>query len=320
MKIAFHTNAISIRGTEIALYDYAHYNEEILGNRSIIVSNRDDKHNSKEVIEKFEKRFGKVHWYSGKNEIDGILKSEKAGIFYMIKQGLNDGLLSNVAKNCVHAVFTELEPHGDVYAVISEWMSKTAENGKFDYVPHIIKLPDVSLHFRDYLKIPEDAIVFGRYGGADSFDLEFVQEVVKKVASERKDVYFIFMNTDNFLNGYTIENIKFLAGTSDDKIKTAFINTCDAMLHARLRGETFGLAVGEFSSKNKPVITYAGSPEEAHFWHLREKGIYYFDHIQLYNILNTFGKNILSHDYDAFSKEFSPETVMKRFKKVFIDR
>lgn len=36
--------------------------------------------------------------------------------------------------------------------------------------------------------------------------------------------------------------------------KTTFINTCDAMLWARHDGETFGLAIGEFSSKNKPVI------------------------------------------------------------------
>ena len=29
-KIAFHTNQLSIRGTEVALYQYAKYNEEIL--------------------------------------------------------------------------------------------------------------------------------------------------------------------------------------------------------------------------------------------------------------------------------------------------
>ena len=36
--------------------------------------------------------------------------------------------------------------------------------------------------------------------------------------------------------------------------KVEFINTCDAMLWARGAGETFGLSIAEFSSKNKPVI------------------------------------------------------------------
>jgi glycosyltransferase involved in cell wall biosynthesis len=318
MIIAFHSNAISLRGTEVALYDYAHYNEEILGNESIIISNRNDQHNTKEVIEKFEKRFGKIHWYSEKKEIDNIVNKQKADIFYTIKHGHDDGVITKEAKCCVHAVFRQLEPHGDVYAVISEWMSKVVSEGKYDYVPHIINLPEVNLHFREHLNIPEDATVFGRYGGLDTFDLEFVHEVVKKIAVERPDIYFLFMNTDNFLKGYKIENIRFLTGTTDEKVKVAFINTCDAMLHARLRGETFGLAVGEFSSKNKPVITFARSPEQAHFWHLKEKGIYYFDDVQLVNILKSFTKNN-NYNYDAFSNEFSPEKVIQRFKKVFIE-
>ena len=41
--------------------------------------------------------------------------------------------------------------------------------------------------------------------------------------------------------------------------KEAFYRTCDAMLHARRDGETFGLAVAEFSVRNKPVITKGAS-------------------------------------------------------------
>jgi hypothetical protein len=39
MKILFHSNQLALRGTEVALYDYAHYNENFLGNESLIVSN-----------------------------------------------------------------------------------------------------------------------------------------------------------------------------------------------------------------------------------------------------------------------------------------
>ena len=40
--------------------------------------------------------------------------------------------------------------------------------------------------------------------------------------------------------------------------KVEFISSCDAMIHARQMGETFGAAVSEFSIKNKPVITCRG--------------------------------------------------------------
>jgi len=50
----------------------------------------------------------------------------------------------------------------------------------------------------------------------------------------------------------------------DQGEKARFFATCDIMLHARLHGETFGLAVGEFAVLGKPVITFAGSRERAH--------------------------------------------------------
>ena len=35
MKVAFLSNKLTLRGTEIVLYTYAHYNEIILKNKSI---------------------------------------------------------------------------------------------------------------------------------------------------------------------------------------------------------------------------------------------------------------------------------------------
>ena len=37
MRIAFYMGAICVRGTSNATYDYADYNEKILGNKSIII-------------------------------------------------------------------------------------------------------------------------------------------------------------------------------------------------------------------------------------------------------------------------------------------
>uniref|UniRef100_A0A6C0HJ50 Uncharacterized protein n=1 Tax=viral metagenome TaxID=1070528 RepID=A0A6C0HJ50_9ZZZZ len=36
--IAFLSNKLTLRGTEIAMYDYAEYNEILLGNKSIIIT------------------------------------------------------------------------------------------------------------------------------------------------------------------------------------------------------------------------------------------------------------------------------------------
>ena len=38
MNIAFYSNQLCLRGTETALFQYAKYNEEILGNKSFIIS------------------------------------------------------------------------------------------------------------------------------------------------------------------------------------------------------------------------------------------------------------------------------------------
>ena len=38
------------------------------------------------------------------------------------------------------------------------------------------------------------------------------------------------------------------------------------MIHARSEGETFGLSIGEFSSKNKPVITSISTIDNAHIY------------------------------------------------------
>ena len=54
-KIAFHSNQLCLRGTEIALYDYAKYSEELLNNESIIIARHPDiwRYSHPLAIEKF---------------------------------------------------------------------------------------------------------------------------------------------------------------------------------------------------------------------------------------------------------------------------
>ncbi len=166
------------------------------------------------------------------------------------------------------------------------------------------------------------SVVFGRHGGFDSFDLRFAMQAVFDVARVHKDWYFVFLNTYKFCD---LPNVIFLPSTPDLSYKTRFINTCDAMIHARGLGESFGLACAEFSIKNKPIITWSGlgssEYERAHIGILGEKGIYYNNGQELFNILSFLGDNIQfvrALNWDAYSEQFNPEVVMRRFDEVFI--
>ena len=118
---------------------------------------------------------------------------------------------------------------------------------------------------------------------------------------------------------YDLENIIFLPGTWILEEKSAFINSCDFMIHARIQGETFGCAIAEFSMENKPVITYRDSRERAHIEILREKGIYYSNKEELLEILDNIKNYVKYDDYSQIYTQFSPEIIINKFKKIFLD-
>lgn len=305
-KILFHENELGFRGTAVSLYDYALYNEVLLGNKSIICVPKNCSDLS--ALNKFREKFS-VFFYSNLEETYNIPHD----IFYAIKYGYNDGIINPNAKSCVHVVFPCEDPHGNVYAYVSKWLSERLGN-KHQYVPHMINLPNHNENLRDYLNIGKDKIVFGWYGG-NTFDIDFAKKAVVECASARNDAVFIFMNQDPFCQ---LNNVLFLQPTYNVSTKVSFINTCDIMIHGRERGETFGIAIGEFSSKNKPIITYSESPERNHIEVLGPKGIYYKNYDDLYNILKNIDKNeIKDKDWNCY-REYSPENVMSIFDKVFI--
>jgi hypothetical protein len=322
VKIAFWDNCLNERGTTIALFDYAFYNKTILGNESIIMFNSTRHENRNDVIEKFKKEFFVVG-VSNFNLVDSILAQHQCDIFYIIKSGENEGQISKTKKTIVHCVFNCKHPHGNVYACISPYIK--GYNKNIPVVPHMINLPNHNNNMRKKLNIPEDAIVYGRYGGYDSFDIKYVHTIVYNVAKENKYIYFLFMNTEKFCDD--LPNIIHIEGTIDLFEKVEFINTCDAMIHARHIGESFGLSIAEFSSKNKPIITTPNlklnpNVDVAHIYFLKNKGIWYNED-NLYSILTTFltkenKKEISQKDWNAF-KDYTPEKVIKQFKRVFID-
>jgi hypothetical protein len=314
VKIAFWDNYICERGTSIALFDYAYYNIHILNNESIILYNKTISENDKDVIEKFKKKLN-IYGVNDFKEVDQVLKDTNCDILYVIKYGNNDNKVSKIIKTVVHCVFECKEPHGDIYSSISPWVK--GNNGKHPVVPHIVYLPDNNLNLRSKLGIPDSAIVFGRYGGYLTFNIEYIYNIVYEVALSRSDIYFLFVNTKPFCN--SLPNIIHLDKIIDLNDKVTFINTCDAMLWGRSCGETFGLAIAEFSIKNKPIFaTKENVSDICHAYLLKDKA-YWYNENSLKDILLNFNKEeIAKKDWNAY-RDYTPEKVMQMFKKVYID-
>jgi hypothetical protein len=101
--------------------------------------------------------------------------------------------------------------------------------------------------------------------------------------------------------------------------KTRFINTCDAMLHARAQGESFGLACGEFSIRNKPVITYKFGKHTHHLDVLGDKGFYYGNEKEFLQITENLDRPKLSQgQWDCYTERYNPERVMALFDQHLI--
>lgn len=319
MNIGFYTNQLCERGTEIAVYDYAYYNQTLLNNKSFIfyLKNHSIPNNDK-VIEKFNNHFLTIP-LDKFDDIDEHLLKLNIKILYNIKYGVNDNKLSKVAKNVCHCVFVSNEPHGDIYCSITPWIK--GNNNRFPVIPHIVHLPECNENMQKQLNIPDDAIVFGRHGGYDDFNIDYVKEIVYDIAFNNSNIYFLFLNTKPFCP--SLKNIIHLDCIIDLIEKRKFINTCDAMIWARGIGETFGLSIAEFSFCNKPVIAtnfnLNTNNDIAHYHILQNKGIWYNSPEELKQIFLTFDKkNIVNNDWNAY-KQFSPENVMKTFKEVVID-
>ena len=319
--LAFWTNQMCERGTEVALYDYADHAERQLGLTSWVVH---PPGGFDGCVQKFQRRFGERCVELDFHQVGPYLKQNGIGKLYIIKEGTpfcpDVRMLPRSVRALVHCVFHADQPHGDVYAKISPCV-----NGSTPVVPHIVRPRDpYGPDLRNELGIPSDAIVFGRHGGRETFSIDFARLAVVEVAKAHpRNIYFVFLNT--YPLHETSPNIIYLDRTSDQERVSMFIRTCDAMLHARDGGETFGLACAEFSVHNKPVLT--SSTHDDHGtgrMHLDVLGakdttrdFFYRDKESLIKLLTSFKREKQSVDYNAY-RAFEPPKVMATFEKVFL--
>jgi hypothetical protein len=309
--VAFVINSISFGGVEVAVYDYADYNEKILGNKSIVIT-RDFRNTHGPIYEKFEKRFP-VFYIQSREDINIVIRKKKVDVCYTQKSGERDLFGTDMCKNVIHCVFTTTQPHGDVYAAIHPVLNQLY-NTNYPVVPYMVRIDSHSDSFRSELGIPTNSIVLGRYGSAGSFDLDFVHNAIVELLERNPTMWFVCMATNHFASH---PRIVYLPVTSDLYVKRKMINTCDVMLHARNRGETFGLSCGEFSVAGKPFLTWEHSKEKAHIQNSKGVCCLYSNKEDVIRIIESGEWKNLNMSTSGYL-DYTPEKVMPIFDKVFL--
>lgn len=338
MRIGFLNNQIDERGSTWQAYLYAKYAQRVFGHTCVMLypSSRYMFDHSKwtRVTRSWMSHFSAKRTAEAKTPYDQKMADRitRDGIeiietrldadfshfdaIHHFKLGKKDQFRPKGTRYCVHAVFDASQPHGDRYAAVSQWLGRMHGVA---VVPNIVELPDDRQDMKRELNIPADAVVFGRYGGRDTFDIPWAWDAIANSLARWKSVYFLFANTAVKIQHEQIIDLP----TMYDSVvpfeiqKRRFINTCDAMLHARERGETFGIAVGEFAVCGKPVLTYAKSHERSHLEMLRHPA-FYGDLTELNRRIEMLvAKELPPEDGGAY-RDCTPEKVMQIFEQVFI--
>lgn len=330
MRVLFHCEQLNYRGTTNSIYDYAHYNQELLGNESVIAYSKVgpagvDTGSVPAVIDKFNRKFQLVE-YSSEQDLNDL--ASKFDLCYSQRAGLKTNMTTKAAlpivtstRFGVHCVFQYHEPHGDVYSYISEWLaanvSKSYSAPLCPFVPYIVQLPEPNHDLREAIGISKNKLVFGRHGGINTFDIPFVKNVIRRIVSERDDIVFLFLNTEKFMDH---PNVIYLNPLFDRQMLSNFINACDAMIHARDLGESFGLAISEFLFFNKPVLAWDGGFDRNHAQMLSGYNCLYGengdDENECYEMIVNF-RDRPSQDFKRIVDPFTPQNVMHKFSQVF---
>ena len=323
ISVGFFVRHFCERGTEVAVYDYAHYNETILNNKSCIICFTPETQNAlgfpadRISYNKFKARFNVIE-ISSMHEMVDVIRTHNLSFFYTLTHGggndiyhFSDKTIWGTCKTIKHCVFDTTFPEADFYVSISN-MLNAKNKTNVPVIPHIACLPDCNDNLREELGIPTGATVYGRYGGYDEFNIDIMHAAIREHlnANVDKNCYFLFMNTARF---HEHPRIIYLDKSLDPIYKVKFINTCDAMIHARQMGETFGLSIAEFSIKNKPIITCMCGDTE-HIKILGERAIIYNsteDLLATFKNIKTIIKS--SDDWNAY-KSYSPDNIMALFK------
>ena len=324
------------RGTGAAMFDYAEGIEAAAGHVAFLCKPCGE--SAALTIARFRRRFGHglVHVGHAANHVgnqtslvERYARQLNVTHIYALVEGKGEstealGLLAArkrlSLRLAAHAVFHNLPPY-----------PLPAQNARISYsvggstpvVPHIVapRRPFQG-DMRARLGIADNATVFCSYGGQDSFNLQFVRELVCDVAATRaagwqNQPIFLLANHKPFCAPNASRGVLIHRPALADADKQPFIDSCDAFLHARSEGETFGLAVAEFSVSNKPVLAYAHSGSKVHLEILGNKALLYKDRRALEARLHGFDRARMAKGSWNMYSEYSSSRVMRRFCHIF---
>ena len=281
MRFLLHLNQLGERGTETSTFELG-LSLKILGHTVTIAYPRDSQNNRRDVENIFKSEF-EMYPYSKFNRQDEWVKKNIDFAYFLKIDGL-DGLGYEGIFNATHTVFPEYLPHGNSYTYISKWLAieshrlalkklrllrrgpisyfKGCTNAmKFQHVPHIVNMPNPSYSLRENLAIPEDAFLIFRYGGKTEFNVGWVKDALVDELEKNKSWYFLGVNTEEFTNH---PRALFLPAITDKQIKSNLLNDADVFLHARHRGESFGMSLVESLQIGTPTLSYGGGVDRNH--------------------------------------------------------
>lgn len=246
------------------LYKYAHYNETILGNRSIIlcfIPSTQEKMGlpiDRFSYDRFANRFHIVQIGSIAS-MKMVIHDYELEFFYTLTHGgadFYDFSNKEIWGNCKtikHCIYdTRLSENADIHLSVGKYVN-VKFNTTLPILRPIVSLPECNESFRDELGIPSDAIVFGHYGRNNSMDVPFMREAIVEYVQQDPNTYFLFADIQPF---FTHPHIFYRNEQLDPYRKSKFINTCDAMIYGRQEGGSLAMNVAEFSSKNRPIFTW----------------------------------------------------------------
>lgn len=338
IRLAF-LGDVGIRGTALALYDYADFSERILGLPTPLILYFEAGQVDAGTVAKHIARFGAenvIKLSKHHRSLDAAL--QRGGITHLhtlVGGTRGERPTSLPVRLLVHGIFTA-HPEGSMIAsrrknesevVLARVSSAVPDScSGVPVVPHIVRqLGDQGWNLegpnlREVLRIPANATVFCRYGGFNSFSRLMTRNGVMTAAIAQPESFFLFMNTASFTK---LPNVIFLNATTDSE-KPTFVRTCDAMVHGRENGEMFGLAIAEFSIMQRPIFTSGPKKRHlaarAHLDILGKKAIVHETTEQLVSQLAAFNRSwaAAQGEYWNAYADFAPEHVMQAFNCVFL--
>ncbi len=326
MRVGFHCDSLSLRGVTVATLAYARMWMQTLGQESVLIKSEGqtpwikDHPNSEKRIQDLE-----VLHYGDPKQLDSLLTNSKIEALYVLTSGQPEKRFADIISPLwIHAVFPSKisDIHGFRYACISDWLTKESFNYNIPYVPHIVDFPartsENRVSWRERYGIPHDSIVIGSMGGSHTFDLKPARDGLEKAMNSRSDLYFVALNHRKFTDN---RQARFLPGTDIHSEKTSFIHACDAMLHGRAQGETFGLACAEFAAAGKPIFAWRHSPERHHLEKFCSPFLNFSTARELeHKLLALDPRDWTPSDQQQRCIPFRQEVVAPIFKKIFANQ